>query len=176
MFIPKDDVSRCIASLIYVNETNVLFEFCNYVTSNPKSLQNDMLLLGDFCFQTPKSFYLPNESVFKLENEIDYLNHVQIGGICDAAAIGQYLFGIDPRNSRFPIFNKFKNENLKCDLSKCSFRLSVKENHASINDINLYNIHIHSKIFNKIVNYNWTMKLIERINLNKRTFIKYNFL
>jgi hypothetical protein len=85
------------------------------------------------------------------------------------------LFGIDPRNSKFPIFNKFRNENSKFDLEKCIFHLSISSNVALINNTNLYNIHVHSKIFEKLIDENWLNRLIKRLNNNKKTLITYNF-
>jgi hypothetical protein len=174
LFIPKDSIDRCIASLLYINESKVLNDFCDYVIDNPKLLDNDMLLLGDFANNYHDVFYLPNESIFNFYNEIKYLKYTDLGGFFDAAAIGQFLFGIDPRNSRFPIYNKFVNENAKFDLNKCNFNISITSNFAKIENINLYNIHVHSKIFENLIEEKWLNRLIKRINQNKKTIITYN--
>lgn len=173
IFIPKDSKERCIASFLYINNFQILEEFCNYILNNPEQLSNDMLLLGDFGSKNTKVFYLPNESAFNDLNSINYLDHNKIGGIFDAAAIGQYLFGIDPRNTYFPVFNKFLNENLKYDLSKCTFNISISENIAYINGIKIYNLHIHSKIFAKLLNHKWLLRLLKRINNNKKSYITH---
>jgi len=176
LFLPKDNKDRCIASLIYINNINVLNEFCKYVNINPSNLSNDMLLLGDFSKNNENVFFLPNEASFNSFNEINYVDSSETGGIFDAAAIGQYLFGIDPRNSKFPIFNKFVNENLKYDLSKCTFNISISDNIAMLNELNLYNIHVHSKIFDKLINDKWLFKIIRRTNQNKKSLITLNLL
>lgn len=62
LYIPKDSINRCIASLIYVNDIKVIYEFCEYVICNPKKLSNDMLLLGDFSEFNKNVYYLPNEA------------------------------------------------------------------------------------------------------------------
>jgi len=176
IFLPKDSINRCIASLIYINNPEVLQQFCEYVCKNPNNSTNDMLLLGDFSNVNKNVFFLPNEVVFNDFTDIDYLHKKDTGGIFDAAAIGQYLFGIDPRNSKLPIFNKFINENSKFDLRNCTFKISITSNNASINDINLFNIHIHSKIFEKLIDENWLNYLVKRLNKKKRTLIIYNIL
>jgi len=177
IFIPKDSKDRCIASLVYINDITILTSFCKYIIQNPNNLTNDMYLLGDFTNKNPKnSFILPNESAFNSTNQISYLNHENCAGIFDAAAIGQFLFGIDPRNSSLPVFNKFKNENSKYDLEKCIFHLSITSNFAFINNINLYNIHVHSKIFKKLIDENWLYSLVQRINKKRRTLITLNIL
>ena len=176
IFLPKDSVNRCIASLIYVNNSELLNQFCEYVLKNPKNLTNDMLLLGDFSDGNKDVFFLPNEAALNDFNDIDYLQKDDTGGVFDAAAIGQYLFGIDARNSKLPIFNKFVNENSKFDLRNCMYKISIINNNATINDINLYNIHVHSKIFVKLIDQNWISKLVERLNKKKRTFITYNII
>lgn len=173
LFIPKDSVERCIASLIYINKPSLLCEFCEYVINNPNLLSNDMYLLGDFGNRKSDVFYLPNESIFSEKSDFICVDHVKLKGIFDAASIGQYLFGIDPRNSRLPVFNKFINENCKSDLASCKFKISIKENKATINGINLYNIHVHSKIFAKLSNDNWIDRVVNRINLNKKSFISF---
>ena len=176
IFIPKDSINRCIASLIYVNNFDIINKFCDYINENPNNLTNDMLLLGDFSNSNKNAFFLPNEAVFNDYNDINYLQKNDTGGVFDAAAIGQYLFGIDPRNSKLPIFNKFINENSKFDLTNCIYNISIVNNNATINGINLYNIHVHSKVFEKLINQNWVNHLIERINKKKKTFITYNII
>lgn len=173
LFIPKDSQERCIASFLYINKKQILEDFCNYVLTNPKQLSNDMLLLGDFSDNNIEVFYLPNESAFNDFNTIDYLDQNILGGIFDAAAIGQYLFGIDPRNTFFPVFNKFINENVKYDLSKCVFKISISDNSAYLNGIKIYNIHIHSKIFSKLTNEKWLLRVVNRINNNKKSYIAH---
>ena len=174
IFTPKDNLNRCIASLIYVNNSVIINELCDYIISNPEKLSNDMLLLGAFSKYNKNVYFLPNESVLNEYNEIDYINQKEIGGIFDAASIGQYLFGIDPRNSRFPIFNKFINENAKYDLTKCNFEVSIEKNKAILNGYNLYNIHVHSKIFKKLIISSWLDRIIKRINQKKKSLITIN--
>lgn len=176
LFVPKDTIERCIASLIYINETSEFDNFCNFINVNPLNLSNDMLLLGEFSKNNDKFFNLPNESIFNKATDIKYIDYKEIDGTFDAASIGQFLFGIDPRNTIFLVFNKFINENCKYNLNNCYFEISIEKNFAFINKIRLYNIHIHSKIFKKIVNEIWLKRTVSRLNNNKKTFISFKYL
>ena len=39
----------------------------------------------------------------------------------------------------------------------------------------LYNLHVHSKLFNKLINKDWVEKIINQINKQNISVLKYNF-
>jgi hypothetical protein len=71
-------------------------------------------------------------------------------GIFDAAAIGQYLGGIDPRNGKN--FQGFKREHSYLDLDNCQFEWNEDHLGKKIpvmiidgDKIPIYNLHVHCK-------------------------------
>ena len=175
LFLPKDNENRCIASLIYCNSTELLQDLSEFILNESMKYENDMEVLGEFSKINKKVRFLPNEAVFKSSSIAPdrYFNEVDLNGVFDAAAIGQFLFGIDPRNSIFPTFNRFVNENAGYDLNKIKFDISLDDGKATLNRLNLYNIHVHSKIFHKFLKPGYIERVIEKINLGKRSFISF---
>lgn len=123
IFVPRDSEDRAIASLLYCNRQESITELAEiYVSSKPPPL-NDMDALGKYAKMYRSYFFaLPTES-FQENSEIwDIVSSQKVGGIFDAAAIGQYLLGVDPIHCRFkPCKNGFVNENCKIDLGSVDF-------------------------------------------------------
>jgi hypothetical protein len=93
-----------------------------------------------------------------------------IGGIFDTATLGQFLFGIDPKNCRELSYNCFESENKGCDLWKLTYEVNLQAGKASIglrdglSKKNLYNIHVHRKLFKKILTGGRINEIIRKIN------------
>lgn len=175
LFLPKDNENRCIASLIYCNSSELLQDLSEFILNESNKYENDMEVLGEYSKINEQVRFLPNEAV--LESSFitpdRYFNQVDLNGVFDAAAIGQFLFGIDPRNSIFPTFNRFLNENAGYDLNKVKFDISLDDCKATLNQLNLYNIHVHSKIFHKFLKPGYIERVTEKINSGKRSFISF---
>lgn len=93
----QDSESRAICSYVYIHDKNVLENFLSYAkdeTANFTEFKNDMQLMGGY--QDKNSF-----NCLKLGDD-EYL--------FDGAAIGQYLGGVDPRNSNGQNTKGFVNE------------------------------------------------------------------
>jgi hypothetical protein len=92
LYVVKDSPHRVVPSIIYIPIDYTLGDFVEYVLNRNGDFLNDMELLGSY----PNVINFP----FKIENPSKY--------IFDGAAIGQYLGGVDPKNT--PMYNNGKNE------------------------------------------------------------------
>lgn len=173
IFAPQDSAERAIPGLIYINSVQALGDLCEsiFVVSGQK---NDMYLLGRFLQTSSHGYCLPTESVLSEEVSWSTLSRADVGGIFDACEMGQYLLGVDPRNSPRKLFvkNRFLNENLLLDFKKCNFILN--ENQGMYLDcknerIRLFNLHIHSKNMRILLNPKKFNKVLYRLRLGKRT-------
>lgn len=134
-FCPRDDINRGIASLIYVNDTGALKAFTDLALTKIKFDFNDMDLLGELLRHSNKFFSLPTEAVFasdKANLPFKCVAQNFTGGIFDAAAIGQFLFGIDRRNCSGRLFNGFENENRGCNLWALKYEIDLQNGLATI--------------------------------------------
>ena len=103
---------RCVPSFIYFSDSNCSAQLTNYIFENGLDGKTDMTLLGDFKDKNYKVFcdHLPilvpeyandypltnlcNRTAIRIEPYINHLKEFQL--IFDAAALGQFLGGIDP--------------------------------------------------------------------------------
>ena len=185
MFVPRDNINRAIASLIYVNSIEALKFLNDYYQANSDKISNDMELLGKLFSVSNLYYSLPNErALMNKDNNLCWhtISSKSIGGIFDAAAIGQFLLGIDPRNSNKILYNAFENENIGCNLWEYNYKfdknrksfLLIKKQTKEIT--NIYNLHIHSKLFFLIQNEYIFFKILDRISNNKKTLLSFNFI
>lgn len=188
IFIPKESISRCIASLVYINNNEILSELNKYILSC-EYYSNDMEVLNNFSNISKNQlnfFYLPTEAYFNDKRSWNNISVDQAGGLFDGAAFGQWLFGFDPANSyKGIVSNRAINENVNFPIENLKFYINNKYFYIIKNKqkIRLYNIHVHSKIHKKLSSfYNFNVilnalnkgdKKIISFNLNK--FLKYYF-
>ena len=187
-FCPRDSVNRGIASLIYINSLNCIDEFINEYLKTKIEKKNDMDVLGVLLQNSPKFFSLPTEELINTNQNpiLSTMSINQTGGIFDAASIGQFLFGIDPRNQFGRLYNCFQNSNRGCDLWGIEYQMDLKRgvcnliSTSSNINFNLYNLHVHSKLFSLISDDNFLEKLLKNTNLHKKTLmnnsLNFNFL
>jgi len=90
-----------------------------------------MQVLGDLARRNDHVISLPTESILN-SSCIKFVSPNICDGLFDAASLGQYLFGIDPRNSPMPIFNQYVNEYASHSLSQSKFHLDLLHGKASI--------------------------------------------
>ncbi len=178
-FCPRDSVSRGIASLTYINQVHALTEMLAICASSEMSFKNDMELLGYMLQSSSKFFSLPTENSFLTDKPPQWrsVSPPTLSGIFDAAAMGQFLFGIDPKNVGVLLFNFFENENKGCDLHKLRFTLDfdshrlVVTNTEDQRSFNVYNLHVHSKQFALLASRQRLLQLLENANAGKRSLI-----
>jgi hypothetical protein len=149
MYIPFDSYKRNIASIIYIPNSEVYKK----ILDNYDLKKNDMENFSNIKFKTG---LIQNFPIFKKEfsknDEQIFVstNSEKFPFIFDAAAIGQYLGGVDPRN--IPGNTEgFINETCVIKYNNYNF---IKKNINGINkpfikieekEIPIFNLHIHSK-------------------------------
>ena len=152
IYLTMDAPNRCIAGIMFIPKFfNMVPLIENYMYN-----KNDMLNLvnfyiknKDFCDSFP--IMKVNQHFKDTSSELFTKNYEKFQGIFDAAAIGQYLGGVDPRNKRGDT-RGFVNETCKVDYSKYKFIWKRNENalyvpHIEIDNkfVPVFNLHIHSK-------------------------------
>jgi hypothetical protein len=165
MGVVFDNDVRGIASFMYIPNEHVINRFVSFINNNLFSQYNDMELLGLFKNHCPE--YVKNLPIIpecyaqqhalistkghRVAHPYNYYQYAtELEGIFDAAALGQYLGGIDPRNG--PSAPKFINESCIFNPSYFTFlwELDTKGRivpYAVCNNIRsrIFNLHIHSK-------------------------------
>lgn len=156
MFVVVDSESRVIPSFIFIKDSRILSEFCNYLMNNQNN--NDMTNLFNYYLLNKEVDNLPiipldykNELCSSLgirpSGKINYSNHYELlNCIFDGAAIGQYIGGVDPRNQSGDTTG-FVNETTIFNVSKNKYIFENGEIYMISSDdkIKVINLHIHSK-------------------------------
>ena len=163
--VTRDSNTRCIGGIIYIPNKESLKNYLAYITENPQL--NDMQSLSRYletknCNYLPVIYkeYLRNYSLVNKQGE--YLNLKYdiagqadvFGAIFDAAALGQYIGGIDKIHDQSDT-RGFINETACYDPSKmCCKWITEEGNRVPIiiikgNRYRVINLHIHSKELNK---------------------------
>jgi len=175
-FAPQDSPDRALASLIYCNNIRSISEIFKYFYS-PFFANSEMHAIGFFSKYSDMFFALPTESFCEVNNKWLFVDTKLTDGIFDAAAVGQYIFGIDPQHQPYkPLLNMFENENLLIQTKDLNFYL--KDNDLFIYYKNLktsykiYNLHIHSKKIKLAINsLRGKNKILENLNLGRKSLI-----
>ena len=180
LYVPYHSSGAAVASLIYIRNVQSLSEMIKF--SSTEKFDNEMQLIADWGSKNPaKIFALPTiaSEIINYQNidNVKVIDSESIGGIVDAAQIGQWVAGIDPRN--VPIHSKPVNKFIDSpnpfivggDILKDlifmfneednSLRLSYKNN----SPIRIFNLHIHSKIHRNLLKHKPTVpRLFELVN------------
>lgn len=169
MALPFDTDFRAIPGFVYISSLKPLSAFNKYMLDNASTPMNDMVRLGVFRNTVEGGRLLANLPIvlpsyhrrFGLKSlggrtprhPEDYsAGTTELGAIFDAAAIGQYLGGPDPRNRQLIVERGFINETCvfqadKLELSWGRDDANRKIPFASIDGerLPIANLHIHSK-------------------------------
>jgi hypothetical protein len=151
---PVDRI-RGIASFFFARESACLAPLLEHFIGNPTV--NDMDNLGQFLANAgpsvarPLPTLPPNYSAAKGLDAQRYSAEVEaFGGIFDAAAVGQYLGGVDPKNT--PLDSRFfQNESSDLALAECEISWDVHEGVRSPQisyqgqKLKMLNLHMHCK-------------------------------
>jgi len=157
-----DNKYRCIPSIVFIKERSTLETFNNfYINYCLTKKLNDMESLALFYNIYNKKYpisnlpiTLPNHKFYLLKHihGINYYNNINLfNGIFDAAAFGQYLGGVDPRNINGNTVG-FINETSVVKPNK--FNITWEEDNFKRKrpfiqyrnrNIPIFNLHIHSK-------------------------------
>lgn len=159
-------------NFIYINNIKSLEKFTRLIYT--KKGLNDMQLLYSFyeLYQYKDAFDI-NEvlKVSQITNEA----FLQVDGI----EYGLYLFGFDPRNTRGIVKNKFVFYNSSLSLvANGKYHLEDQKVFYkwTTDTIVLVNLHVHSKIFNKISKNNRLKKLVRKANDEQSSIIHIDLL
>ena len=164
LFLPFHSAEAAVASVFYANRKESLSEFLDFATSGVE-FPNEMKLFALWGQIVQGKVHalptLPTLIGFRndaLGKNVDLLSADRIKGVVDAAQLGQWIAGIDPRNLPLKEVprNKFVDAEIpeilsKSELESLRFEFDPlkKELRVSINSgasVRLYNLHIHSKV------------------------------
>jgi len=184
IFAPRDSLTRVIGSLIYINRVDSLLRLIDVYKTYGAS--NDMEALGKFATINPEEFFaLPTESYSYNKHLFDIVPPERVGGIFDAASIGQYLLGIDPIHARYkPTKNMFINENCYYDwdhgdnikLNDHTLYLRVTSDIEVSEHQTVYNIHAHCKNYSAVLSLLRGKRIWKNLVLGKKSIVGKRYL
>lgn len=158
MYLPFDSYSRSIASIVYIPTHDVLkcvLDLYAYEENDMCNFPRIRLQIPDKIAQFP--IYRPLESHTPEQNSV-CVNFKQFNFIFDAAAIGQYLGGVDPHNCPGNTCG-FINETCVIKYNKCSFQWAdmgdgIRRPVVLAEDglhVPIFNLHIHCKRLDEFI-------------------------
>jgi hypothetical protein len=162
VFYPFHTKQRAVASVFFCNDQNALRNMLEFARSS-SSFENEMELLANWARENSEcAIRLPTLVNFQEspDRQISdqFIASIQMDGVVDAAQLGQWIAGIDPRNvplnerpkthfvdhPNSEILTEFELSNLTFSFDSRSGILSVSKN--EFDEIPLFNLHVHSKI------------------------------
>lgn len=157
LLFPADSAGRGFGSLVYCGGHEAIGALVTFMVEHA-DLGNEMLILGQFLRDKPQfAARLPSvETKFASpRRKEDVANVAKLDGLFDAAALGQWLFGIDPSNTSESVFTKRKNESSDVNLRGLRFHYRRKEHTLWIKRAGqvaspVFNLHVHSKIIGRL--------------------------
>ena len=156
IYIPFDCYKRNIASIVFIPNANILKIALDNYDYNKTDMENFIIIkskIPDLIEQFP---ICSPQSQFIEEEKYVCNNYSKFNMIFDAAAMGQYIGGVDPRNIPGDS-SGFVNETCIIKYDKYSFVWKsgneIKKPFLCIENqlIPIFNLHIHSKTLEKFV-------------------------
>ncbi len=170
LFLPFHSESFAIASIAYINDISALRSLLDFAQSDIK-YANEMMLITEWAKHNPSQIFQLPAAATLLQNSggsflpnIRLLTANELGGVVDAAQLGQWVAGIDPKHLRLALrpLTLFVDSPSEFLLSKQQLETLrfVQREPGAVNiltssgliDVPLYNLHIHSKIHPSLVN------------------------
>lgn len=162
LFFPLHSEGKAVASVFYCNDLTALRSLVQDATTG-ESFDNEMQLLLRWSQANPKCFgALPTLADIRPDQDNQVISSVisssSIGGIVDAAELGLWVGGRDPRNLnwRIPPTNLYsypppRARMARSTLESLTFTLRLEPSGLEVRvgnsaPINLFNLHLHSKI------------------------------
>ena len=155
LLLTMDSKNRCIPGLMFIPNNEVLkkcLDIFNTSLNDMQNFSNCYYKLTDYIDTLPIFIEDNKNDVTKMiTNNFKYYN-----AIFDAAAIGQYLGGVDPRNNSGDTIG-FVNETCAIDYSKYKFIWKYKNDTKSPyivihnKEYPIVNLHIHCKNLKKFI-------------------------
>ena len=187
LFLPRETDSRCIASLVYINELGALKFVCQYLVDNAH-LGNEMDILGSLQHHQDSPVHALPSAEFLYRAEPGRGEPVpwavapsQPSFIADGAVLGRWIFGVDPRNTGGRgTKNRIQNHKYGVPwdfpLADLTFELDpTKDWRVSVSKPDgesywLAVIHVHSKIHQKLTAL-YFRRVLNRLRAGKATTI-----
>jgi hypothetical protein len=167
IFVPFHRPDAAVASVFFCNNRMALSSLLDYARKSA-SISNEMALLADWAHDVPQfAWALPTLATVLRPAQaalpVVGPSPAQLGGIVDAAQLGQWVAGIEPRN--VPLYRRHRtkfvdapHEMLLTEHQLRSVNLSFNEGDGELRcvlgsgeGLRLYNLHIHSKIHSQLV-------------------------
>ena len=140
--IVMDSPNRGVASIMWMKDHKIVEEFADYIYNH--NSYTDMQNLAYFFKARSDVVNLPIIHNDKYNNEIQYNNLFhKFNSVFDGAALGQYLFGIDPMNCNNQDTKGFINETNIFNSSIYNFTWKNKQPY--IDGVKIANLHMHCK-------------------------------
>jgi hypothetical protein len=168
LYLPFQTSDQAVASLFYCNSQEALRSLLDFSTK-AETFPSEMILIANWAKENPEQvFSLPtmasivnSSPSFPISQLV--LNSNQIGGVVDAAQLGQWVAGIDPRNvpvGELPL-TKFADEPKESmltsrQLEQIKYNFNPLDGFLTVNfgheiHTKLFNLHIHSKIHSHLL-------------------------
>lgn len=171
---------QAFGSVIYINQVTILENFCTFIIKKlQKKFYNDMELLYLFAKKNNKKIkYLPT---FLDINNKKSASYKDLGGIFDNLNLGVYIFGTDPRNHARPIYNRenlYQNKMMEYILKNSTFNIIKNKFELKLDNkkLNVFNIHIHSKLIKKFFLKKKYITVLKNFNKGQQSLISLNIL
>ena len=161
ILLTMDSKTRCIPGIMYIPSSQVLEECLKHFKDNLNDMEN-----WGLCYNERPDL-VDTFPIFPTDNSSSELtsltkNFDKFNCIFDAAAIGQYLGGVDPRNRRGDT-SGFVNETCLINYSNYNiiwkpdpkYNALVPHLLVGANIIPIVNLHVHSKNLTKFIKYNF---------------------
>jgi hypothetical protein len=183
VFLARETESRCIGSLVYVNDSRVLRFVCTFILRN-SHLGNEMDILGAIPSGGEQGVYaLPTaEFLYRESSDSSWPVAPRTPSfIVDGAVLGRWMFGVDPRNTGGRgTSNRIQNHKygvpFESPLGALTFRRnSRKEWQTQVLSprggiFNLAVLHVHSKVHKKLTPQ-YIDRLVRRLSVGKSSMI-----
>jgi hypothetical protein len=162
ILLTMDSKTRCIPGIMYIPNVETLQTCLDHFKDNLNDMEN-----WGLCYKELPHL-VDTLPIFPLDTSSQELtditkNYPQFNCIFDAAAIGQYVGGVDPRNAKGDT-SGFVNETCLVNYSKYNiiWKTDTTSNilapFLQVNsiDVPIVNLHIHCKDLKKFINYDIT--------------------
>ena len=163
IFLPFHSPGAAVASVVYCNKISALDSFLEYC-QRAKAITNEMAALAQWSATTRKHLVaLPtlveySDKLSPVPREVHRVPAEQLAGVVDAAQLGQWVGGIDPRNVPLPAkpLTRHADPDGPDRLSRSDLevlRLSLDSDSGHLlgtfrggAPMKIFNLHLHSKI------------------------------
>lgn len=184
LLVPFHAPDRAVASVLYCGDLEALHSLTEYATSIA-AFRNEMELIAswskghtDSVRALPTLYHLLHGSEAVLPVGVSALDVQELGGVVDAAQLGQWVGGVDPRNVPFPkapatkfvdaeeagLLSAQDLKGLRFDLAADTGELNCTSPGSGM--VRIYNLHLHSKVHAALVRHGPALaRLIADANL-----------